>query len=206
MDRRSFLKLCSAGLVGTAGLSCDPDASGLPLPPVGNGPPLSGSLPVSNQPWGIPPVGSEHSLLPAAARPEAMLEVFLLGGMSPWETFYTVPQFCDPSQGGPYAGQQWWMFQDGGCSQRSTECWFSSCNGGSRPLYEPFAVDASGVTVNLGPFIYPLRDRPDILSRMRVWVLSHEVEPHAVAIPFAVTGHGVADRGFSNRGRPDDGA
>jgi len=192
MDRRSFLKLCSASVLGGAGLACEQGGgggTGLPQP-VGPGPSLPGPLPVSDQPWGIPPVGSEHSLLPAERRPEAMLEIFLLGGMSPWETFYTVPQFCDPSLGGVYAGQQWWMFQEGG---RSVESWFGECGGGSRPLYEPFAADAAGVTVNLGPFIYPLRDRPDILSRMRVWVVSHDVEPHAVAIPFAVAGHGVSN-------------
>jgi len=193
MDRRNFLKLCSASLLGSAGLACEQGGSsgtGIGLPPVGPSPSLPGPLPVSSEPWGIPPAGSEHSLLPVESRPEAMLEIFLLGGMSPWETFYTVPGFCDPSIGGEYSGQQWWMFQGGG---RSVEGWFAECDGGSRSLYEPFAADAAGVTVNLGPFIYPLRDRPDILSRMRVWVVSHDVEPHAVAIPFAVAGHGVSN-------------
>jgi len=188
MDRRSFLKLSSAGLLGSLGLACDGGAPGSP-----GGTPWSGEVPVRRGPWGVPPAGSEHSLLPAEVRPEAMLEVFLLGGMSPWETFYTVPQFGDPSMGGPYAGQQWWSFREGGCDAHSIECWFAACDGGSRPLYEPYAADAAGVTVNLGPFIYPLRDRPDILSRMRVWVLRHDVEPHAVAIPFAVAGHGIGN-------------
>ncbi|MBJ95538.1 MAG: hypothetical protein CMP23_13835 [Rickettsiales bacterium] len=194
MDRRNFLKLCSASLLSGSAWSCqEPVATGGSGPvrdSVGPGPALPGPLPVSNEPWGVPPKGSEHTLLPSEARPEAMLEVFLLGGMSPWETFYTVPEFCDPSIGGDYSGQQWWMFQDGG---RSVESWFGQCDGGSRALYEPFAADSAGVTVNLGPFIYPLRDRPDILSRLRVWVLRHNVEPHAVAIPFAVAGQGVSN-------------
>jgi hypothetical protein len=194
MDRRSFLKLCSTTLLSGAGLACEEGggtvATGNPLAPTGPGPSLPGPLPLSPGEWGIPPVGSEHSLLPVENTPEAMLEIFLLGGMSPWETFYTVPQFCDPSIGGEYSGQQWWMFQGEG---RSVESWFGECDGGTRPLYEPFAADSAGVTVNLGPFIYPLRDRPDILSRMRVWVVSHDVEPHAVAIPFAVAGHGVSN-------------
>ena len=47
--------------------------------------------------------------------------------------------------------------------------------------------------VNLGPFVYPLRDRPDILSRMRVWVMTHSLEPHPAAIPLTVSGLSVSN-------------
>ncbi len=120
-----------------------------------------------------------------------MLEVFCLGGLSPWETFYTVPEYGNPSNGGPYSGQQWWSFQEGG--MMSVPEWFQACNPGSQPLYEPYAIDSTGATVNLGPFIYPLRNRPDILARMRVWVMTHVVEPHAIAIPLGVAGHGISN-------------
>ncbi len=180
MDRRTFLQLCSGAMASSLGLGCGASGSGDDSTPPGD-------LSAGRAPWGIPPSGSEHLLLPGEAQPEAMLEVFLLGGMSPWESFYTIPEYCNPSMGGPYAGQQWWMF-DGGVEE-----WFAQCDGGDRAIYEPFAADAAGMTVNLGPFIYPLRDRPDILSRMRVWVVHHAVEPHAIAIPFAVAGHGVSN-------------
>ena len=53
MDRRSFLKMCSATLLGSAGLACEQGGTGgtgVPLPPVGPGPSLPGSLPVSSEP------------------------------------------------------------------------------------------------------------------------------------------------------------
>ncbi len=200
MDRRDFLKMTSGALLAGLGSGCDEiDPSNDPNGSSGaSGLSLSGELPVEREAWGLPPSGQEYTLLPESARPEAMLEVFLLGGMSPWETFYTVPELCDPSVGGVYAGQQWWTFQEPG--DGSVPTWFADCDGGDRPLYEPFAADGQGLTVNLGPFIYPLRDRPDILSRMRVWVMRHDVEPHAVAIPFAVAGHGVSNPRMSGFG------
>jgi hypothetical protein len=121
-----------------------------------------------------------------------MLEIFLLGGMSPWETFYTVPENGDPDKGGAYAGQQWWSFQTSQGWMSIPE-WYDQCVGGNKPLYEPFATDAAGKTVNLGPLVHALRDRPDMLARMRVWVMAHTVEPHEVAIPFAVAGLGLGN-------------
>ena len=171
LDRRSFLKLASGCLVpllpGCSG-------SGTPDPYAG------GEL------WGDTPAGLEHSLLPEERRPDGILEVFLMGGLSPWESFYTVPGLCDPGLGGPFAGQQWWTFQDG-VSPNVGE-WFEQCEGSGRDLYEPFARDAMDQMVNLGPFVAPLRDRPDILARMRVWVMAHPLEPHDAAIPYSVAG------------------
>ncbi len=191
MDRREFIKsLAASGLfAGAAGVGCSggPSAGN---DGAGRGSSAPGTAP-SAGPWGAVPKGADHALLPAERQPEGMLEIFMLGGASPWETFYTVPEFCDPSAGGPYAGQQWWSFQEGG--ETNVADWFSSCGPGSMPLFEPFAADSEGVTINLGPFIHPLRSRPDILARMRVWVMSHQVEPHAIAIPLAVAGHGVSN-------------
>ena len=139
-------------------------------------------------PWGAAASGNAQALLPADRIPQGMLEIFLLGGMSPWETFYVVPEHGDPKKGGDYANQQWWNFYN--TSQRiSVPDFFKKCGGESRPIIEPWKADAAGMTVNLGPFIYPLRDRPDILSRMRIWVMAHNSEPHEVGIPLGITGH-----------------
>ncbi len=170
MDRRTFLKLASGALVPLLpGCDKDPEPSA-----------FAGE-------WGTAPAGQEHSLLPAERRPDGILEIFLMGGLSPWETFYTQPQYCNPSAGGPFAGQQWWSFQEG--VTPNVAQWLEQCDTTTgRDLYEPFALDALDQMVNLGPFITPLRDRPDILARMRVWVMAHPLEPHDVAIPYAVAG------------------
>jgi len=171
----------SAALAGVASARCA--GGGAPVGPGGS---------LSAAPWGeIPTQYRDQLLLPAGKQPEGMLEIFCLGGVSPWESFYTVPEYGDPSRGGAHAGQQWWAFQQ--ANWISVPEWFEQCGGGDRPLYEPFGLDAAGMMVNLGPYIYPLRDRPDILARMRIWVMRHDVEPHAVAIPFAVAGHGVGN-------------
>jgi len=173
MDRRTFLKLTSgtvAGLLSSCNGNPDDD--------------LGPELPPGD--WGATPEGQEYVLLPSERQPDGMLEIFLLGGLSPWETFYTLPQYGNPAAGGLYAGSQWWSFQEG-VSPTVSE-WFEQCERTGHDITEPFGLDAAGQMVNLGPFIYPLRDRPDILARMRVWVVSHELEPHAVAIPLAVSG------------------
>ena len=50
-------------------------------------------------------------------------------------------------------------------------------------------TDALGMTVNLGPFLYPLRDRPDILARMRMFVTAHGETTHQSGVPYALCGH-----------------
>jgi hypothetical protein len=114
-----------------------------------------------------------------------VLEVFLMGGLNPWDTFYVVPEHGEPAAGGPYAGQQWWTFQEG---EENVPEHFSLCGGGGRPLYEPFALDSTNKQVNLGPWLWPLRERKDILNRMRLLVISHDLEPHQAAAPLVLGG------------------
>ncbi len=122
--------------------------------------------------------------MPLAGRPEATLEFYLMGGLCPWDTFYVVPEFGKPSVNS-VSGEQWWTFQQGKDSVPEV---FERCGGGDRPLLEPFATDAAGRTVQLGPWVWPLRARPDILSRMRVFVMSHAFQPHDSATPYALCG------------------
>ena len=124
----------------------------------------------------------ESAYLPVEKRPDGIVEMFLLGGLSPWESFYTVPEYGQDDK------TMWWAFQDRG--PLTVPAWYAGCGGpAGQPLYTPYAQDANGVVVNLGPFIYPLRNRPDLLSRMRVWVIAHDQAPHEAAIPLAVSGH-----------------
>lgn len=147
----------------------------------------------ASAPWGSPLPGQEAGLLPAHLRPEGIFELFAVGGLSPWESFYAVPEHGDPAKGGPFAGQQWWNFQERG-DPNIPKLMGGDCGYGNRPLLQPFGTDSAGRAVNLGPFVHPLRDRPDLLARMRIWVMEHELQPHEAAIPFAVTGQrqGVA--------------
>ncbi|MFT5430604.1 MAG: hypothetical protein ACI9OJ_001280 [Myxococcota bacterium] len=172
-DRRSFLKGLG-GLAAASMLGCSEETE-------------PDTLAAFSGPWGAPHPAHEFALLPESRRPEGVLEVFTLGGMTPWETFYAVPEHGDPARGGSYAGQQWWGFQNPS-NGISVPDWFNTC-GGNGDLLLPWSTDSAGRTVNLGPFIHPLRDRPDILRRMRVWVMAHDVEPHEIGIPLAVTGH-----------------
>ena len=177
MDRRTFLQLASGTLASFLS-GCDKGSGDSPGP-------------VARGEWGATPSGQEYALLPEERRPEGMLEVFLLGGLSPWETFCTMPQYGAPGAGGLYAGSQWWSFQEG--VDPTVSQWFEQCAGSGRDIIEPFGLDAAGQMVNLGPFVYPLRDRPDILSRMRVWVMTHSLEPHPAAIPLTVSGLSVSN-------------
>ncbi|MEE2830390.1 MAG: DUF1501 domain-containing protein [Myxococcota bacterium] len=136
--------------------------------------------------WGDPRPGGAEALIPAGARPDGILELFLIGGIAPWDTLYVVPDHGDPAKGGPYAGTQWWTFQETG---DNIPGWLSLCGGSNRPLLESsWATDPSGRQVYLGPFLYPLRERPDIVRRLRLWVVVHGQSAHETAIPLALCG------------------
>ncbi len=173
MNRRKFLEQTSAAAAALAsgcGTSATGDATSAK-------PFLSGWGQVSDQ--------RASSLLSGTRRPEGVLELFLMGGLNPWDTFYVVPEHGDPKRNGAYSGQQWWTFQNG---EESVPDHFALCGGGDRALYEPFGFDSNNKQVNLGPWLWPLRDRPDILRRTRLFVMSHDLEPHQAAAPLVLGG------------------
>lgn len=173
LSRRGFLQ---AGSVGALGVGMG--LSGCEDPPVVTTPP---------GPWGSPREGGEETLLPPGRRPDGVLEIFLFGAINPWDTFYVVPDYGHPDSGGPQAGTMWWTFQD---TLENIPDWFAACDGGSRPLLEDsWALDGLNNPVHLGPFLYPLRDRPDIVNRMRMWVMSHDQAAHETGIPLSLCGH-----------------
>lgn len=131
--------------------------------------------------WGTWPEDQVDLALP---RPAArVLELYAYGGLCPWDTFY-----CAPTWG---AGEQryLWAFGEAALQARLEACGLAS------GLSRPFAEDAAGQEIHLGPWAAPLWDRPDMLARMRVVVLRHDQFPHATAVPLALTG--------SRLGRPE---
>jgi hypothetical protein len=161
--RRTFLKLAGAGLAAaTVAVLAPRRARGA---------------------WGD--LQDPAAVWPGGVPDTRVLEIFLYGGLSPWETFYHRPGLPDPWLGFPaeVQGLGW------------------PCPGGPSPGTEtrPFATDAAGQAVHLGPFTRPLW-RPDIVGRMRIVVLQHDLEPHEAAIPLALTGHRLGRPNFAGMG------
>ncbi len=124
--------------------------------------------------------------LPAELRADSVLEVFLYGGLSIWETLYLVDAYGRPNDP-EFPNQQFHTFLGGGGD--SVEAALGACDfPDGQPMGQFFARDALGADVQLGPFAYRLRQRSDLLDRMRLVVQSHRLEPHEAAVPQALTG------------------
>jgi hypothetical protein len=134
--------------------------------------------------WGTAPTdAAAAALLPAGVRAEKVLEVFCYGGIAPFESFYVVPDYGKPTDP-QYPNQQWYLFASDHNAIYQGDCGL----GGSATWLTPWKTDAAGMTVNLGPIVQPFKDRPDLLSRMRVIVMQHDLEPHEAAIPYMLAG------------------
>jgi hypothetical protein len=127
--------------------------------------------------FGEIPAGAEGAAVPAAQRAENILEIFLYGGVSQYESFYCLDGYGQGDSSG------WWLFYSSGDVQKAVQ----SC-GIQGPLLEPFATDGNGNLAKLGPYVMPLRQRPDLTARMRVAITAHDLEPHEGAIPLALAG------------------
>jgi len=122
---------------------------------------------------------------PAGLPSTKILEIFLYGGLSPWETFYVRPPLNFRGFNTEVTDLAW------------------SCSGVPSPTTETrfFANDALGQAVHLGPATKPLW-RSDIVSRMRTIVLQHDLLPHEAAIPFALSGLRLGRLQLSGLGAP----
>ena len=133
------------------------------------------------QSWGEAPDSTAAGLLlPEGARAEKVLELFLYGGLGPFESFYVVEEYGRPDDP-RYPDEQWYLFENKH-AQAAGVC------GIDDTTLLPFATDALGMSVKLGPWLAPLRARPDMLARMRILVQRHDLEPHEAAIPLALSG------------------
>jgi hypothetical protein len=137
-------------------------------------------------PFGAFPDPAAHLALPPELRAESVLEVFLYGGLSAWETLYLVEEYGRP--GDPdFPDQQFYTFL--GSGEDSVEAALDRCAfPAGEPMGVSFARDMAGADVKIGPFAYRLRQRPDLLARMRLLVHQHRLEPHEAAVPQALTG------------------
>jgi hypothetical protein len=139
-------------------------------------------------PFGEFPTAAAPRALPVERRAKRVLEVFLYGGLSPWESLYFVPEYGKPNDP-RFDHQQFYTYDAGGSFGMSPREAMTACGlPASEPLGVPFATDALGKMVNLGPFASVLRARTDLTDRMRVLVNAHTLEPHEAAIPLALTG------------------
>ncbi|MGC6514811.1 MAG: DUF1501 domain-containing protein [Myxococcota bacterium] len=164
MRRRDVLRGMGAG-VGIAGLGL-----------AGRGALASG--------WGLgESKTAQQLLLPTGVRAERVLEVFMYGGLSPWETFYVAPAYGDPKTSA-FPNTQWHMFAADHQEQFGTNCGLTDPS----TWLLPWATDSNGTDVFFGPLVMPLRDRVDVLNRTRVLVMQHDLEPHEAAIPYAMSG------------------
>ena len=137
-------------------------------------------------PFGEFPGSAAPFALPAELRADSVLEIFLYGGLSAWETLYLVEAYGRPNDP-DYPNQQFHTYLGGG--EDSVEAALDSCSFPvGEPMGVPFARDMAGADVQIGPFAHRLRLRPDLLARMRLLVHYHRLEPHEAAVPQALTG------------------
>jgi hypothetical protein len=139
--------------------------------------------------FGEVPKDAQSIMLPKELQAQSILEIFLYGGVSQYESFYCVPDYGQADSTG------WYAFLDSGEVQQAVnQCGFAG------PLTEPFAADANGKSVHFGPYVMPLRERPDVMQRVRVSVTAHDLEPHEGAIPMALAGRGLGHPALSGLG------
>lgn len=118
--------------------------------------------------------------VPAGVWPTApdlrILEIHLLGGIAPFESFYFRPG----------SGLQTRGFD----SEITALPWNAACTGfpsGIESMAHGLDTGPVPKMVHLGPFARPLWPA-HISSRLRVIVQSHDLLPHEAAIPFVMTG------------------
>ena len=132
--------------------------------------------------FGAFPAGTEAAQLPAGVRAKRVLEIFLYGGLSPWETLYFVRNYgtaTDPM----FPNTQYYAYAATN-AQQLTRCGFTDVD-------RTVGHDANNAAVELGPFATRLWNRSDVVNRMRLVVQRHNLEPHEAAVPQALTGRPV---------------
>ena len=140
--------------------------------------------------WGAWPEDKEEAFLPLKQQANSVLELHVNGGLSCWDTFYSIPTWGQP----PTEHRFLYVMDEtapwvGGNADQSLQGRWNACTGGAGNLTEAFGPDdANGVAVHLGPWLYPFRNRPDVLSRMRIVVTGHEQAAHEGANPLSFTG------------------
>lgn len=171
MKRRHFLQATAGGVAAAA---------------------LTGTFTRRAQALAFGEVPHEYTnvMLPKANQAQSILEVFMYGGVSPWETFY-----CSDTFGKNNAS---WLYTFYDLTvQAAQKCGYDY---DATNLLTPFAKDSKGKQVFLGPFLQPIIARQDVLKRMRVVVNYHTLEPHEAAIPLAICGKTLGSPALASLG------
>jgi hypothetical protein len=189
--RRDFLRQLGLGAAALGGAGLASGLAGGPLQQLWQGAPGL-FLPRQAHAFGV--AGPEYvsSLIPVQRRAKNVLEIFLYGGVSQFESFYAVRE-----HGKSDFTHSWLYQQTGDLQNAANQCGIPA---GDNELFGEFATDSEGQVVSLGPFVAPLRARPDLLQRLRVMVTSHDLEPHEAAIPQMLGGRGLGNPALAGLG------
>ncbi len=134
--------------------------------------------------FGAFPGGTDSVQLPVAQRAKKVLEVFLYGGLSPWETLYYVRDYGRSDDPDPQYRNTMYYALPTGTAAANSAC-------GNPDMDRTFGADANTANVEIGPFAHRLFTRTDVVNRMRLVVQRHNLEPHEAAVPMALTGRPV---------------
>jgi hypothetical protein len=118
-----------------------------------------------------------------------VLQIHLLGGVAPFESFYYQDSIGRRTRG--FDTEITDLVWNTGCGSTPT---------GLELMPGTFGTDGLGKAIRLGPFAKPLWDRPDIRDRMRVIVQTHNLLPHEAAIPLALSGLRLGNPNQANLG------
>ncbi|MBX2802018.1 MAG: DUF1501 domain-containing protein [Myxococcales bacterium] len=146
--------------------------------------------------WGDPVTGHDVSASVSTGLPYAgfkVLEIFLYGGLSPWETLWWDPDADADirSQDDQLAGFGW---------SSSPSCVPGPAPGETRRFLGTSATGLAG-RLRWGPATQPLWD-PAILDRTRLIAMHHDLEPHEAAIPLALSGQALGRPNAAGMGAP----
>jgi Protein of unknown function (DUF1501) len=172
MKRRKFLQTTAGGAAAVAGASV-------------------WSRKAKALAFGEAPTDYKNVMLPQAKQAKSILEVFMYGGVSPWESFYCSDTYGKTNKQFLYTFLDRTIEACGRCEYPMTT---------ESELLTPWKTDTSGRQVFLGPFLRPLLDRPDVLRRMRIVINRHALEPHEAAIPLAISGKTLGSPSLASLG------
>lgn len=115
-------------------------------------------------------------MLPQNLRVKNVLECFLLGGLTPWDSFYCVPGRGEVDKTFAYLAYPHLL--------KATE----GCGFATQSPFTFFGKDSAGQEVFFGPFMGKLLARADVAQRLRVVVTRHDSVTHEEATILAATG------------------
>ncbi len=147
--------------------------------------------------WGAWPMADKAkaaAFLPTELQPEGVLELHVSGGMSCFDTFYTVPEFGQDDFRFLHIFDEAAPAAVGLQAIDTLQGRWDGCQTGFAEMTRPFgAADGGGNDLHLGPWTWPFWNRPDVMSRMRIVVTAHDQVAHEGATPKSFTGLGLGN-------------